>query len=106
MAEEYLAGKIDAQAAVLEASLGDAALKDSAFSAASPAQLVGATTAGILLIGLALTAIATADGSKPAGEAVAPAIGLARAVLLAGFGDHNYVIGRQESYAVCWRRAG
>ena len=88
MAEEHLAREIDAQAAMLEAALGDAALKDGAFATARFTQLVGATTAGILLIGFAFAAIATADGSQSAGEAVAP--GLIRSVVcLARFSRHD-----------------
>ena len=74
MADKHLAREIEAQATVLQAPLDDATFKDRAFTAARPAQLVGATTAGAFLAGVARGTIAAADGGQSAGEAVTPAL--------------------------------
>jgi hypothetical protein len=88
MADEHLAREIEAQAAVLQASLDDAALKDRAFTAARLAQLVGATTAGAFLAGVACSTIAAADGGQSSGEAVTPALPRC-SVFSAGFCGHG-----------------
>ena len=94
MADEHLAREIEAQAAVLQTPLDDAAFKDRAFTAARLAQLVGATTAGAFLAGVARGAIAAADGGQSPGEAVAPALPR-YSVFSAGFCGHGVRFGWQ-----------
>jgi hypothetical protein len=73
---------------VLQASLDDAACKYGAFTAARPAQLVGATTAGAFLAGVARSTVAAADGGQSPREAVT--LALPRYTMsLAGFCTHG-----------------
>jgi hypothetical protein len=53
---------------VLKASLNDTALKDGTFTLAGLTELIATTTAGISQVGVAATAIATADSRCPALE--------------------------------------
>ena len=88
MADEHLARKVEAQAAVLQAPLDDATFKYGAFTAARAAQLVGATTTGAFLVGVARGTIAAADGGQSPGEAVT--LALPRCTMsLAGFCTHS-----------------
>lgn len=88
MAEEYLAREIDAQAAMLQAPLGDAALEYRALTPAGVAQLVATATAGILLIVITCGAIASADSRQSAGEAFTAALTLC-GVSFAAFCGHG-----------------
>lgn len=89
MADEHLARKVQAQAAMLQPPLGDAALEHKAVTTERPAQLVGATTAGAILVGVARGTMAAADGGQSPGEAATPA--LPRSFLSsARFCDHGF----------------
>lgn len=74
MADEHLARKVEAQAAMLQPPLYDAALEYRALASGRPAQLVGATAAGAILAGVARGTIAAADGSQSPGEAITLAL--------------------------------
>ena len=74
MADEHLARKVEAQAAMLQAPFYDTALEYRALTAGRPAQLVGATTTGALLACVARGTIAAADGGHSPGEAVTLAL--------------------------------
>ena len=71
MADEYLARKVEAQAAVLQAPLNDAALEYETIATGRPAQLVGATAASAVLAGVARGTVAAADGGQSTAEAIA-----------------------------------
>jgi hypothetical protein len=73
---------------MLQAPLGDAALEYRALTARGPAQLIAAATAGILLVGIAYGAIASADSRQSAGEAVTAALTVG-GVSFAGFCGHR-----------------
>lgn len=63
VANENLAGEIEAQPAMLQAALHYAASKDGTLAAAGTSQLVGAATTGPALIGIARAAVPTTDSS-------------------------------------------
>jgi hypothetical protein len=63
---EQLAGKIDAQAAVLQAPLHDATVKEDTSPLSRASQLVATPAAPALLIGPAGTAVAATDSRQPA----------------------------------------
>jgi len=71
VADEHLARKVEAQAAVLQPPLDDAALEYEALATGSPAQLVGAAAASALPAGIARSTVAAAYRRQSTGEAVA-----------------------------------
>jgi hypothetical protein len=64
MAHKDLAGKIDALAAVLEPTIGNATEKDSAFPAARATQAVAAAATGAVLIFVADATISATDSRQ------------------------------------------
>jgi hypothetical protein len=69
MAHEHLAGKVEAESAMLQPSLDDAALEDRALTPARRAELIATATAEILLVSVTGAAIAAADSRNPAFQA-------------------------------------
>jgi hypothetical protein len=67
--DKHLARKIDAQAAVFQTPIRDAALKDGAFAFAGFPKLVATATADAILVGGAQLAIPSTDGGQPAPHA-------------------------------------
>lgn len=74
MADEHLARKVEAQAAMLQAPFYDTALEYRALAAGRLAQLVGTTAAGAILAGVARSTMAAADGGQSPGEAITLAL--------------------------------
>jgi hypothetical protein len=62
VAQEYLARKIEALAAVSQSSLQNTTLKYGTLAATSTPQLIATTTAGVVKQGITPTAVMTADG--------------------------------------------
>lgn len=63
VANENLAGEIEAQPAVLQTAIHNAAPKDGTLAATGSAQLVGAAATSSILIGIARTAVPATDSS-------------------------------------------